>query len=76
LERFFRRENPSFHRVFLVHFFFMAGIAAWRFLSAANDFLAHVGKQRAGASVEAVTPQDVKAYEAAWPFHLFEHCFI
>jgi integrase len=33
-----------------------------RYAGFVNDFLAHVGKQRAGASVEAVTPQDVKAF--------------
>src|SRR4029453_13967894 len=31
-----------------------------RYTGFVNDFLTHVGKQRAGATVEAVTPQDVK----------------
>ena len=33
-----------------------------RYAGFVNDFLAHVGKHRAGASVEAVTPQHVKAF--------------
>lgn len=33
-----------------------------RYKGFVNDFLAHVGKQRASATVEAVTPQDVKAF--------------
>jgi len=33
-----------------------------RYSGFVNDFLAHVGKQRASASVEAVTSQDVKSF--------------
>jgi site-specific recombinase XerD len=33
-----------------------------RYTGFVNSFLAHVGKHRAGASVEAVTPQDLKAF--------------
>jgi integrase len=33
-----------------------------RYSGFVDDFVAHVGKQRAGATIEAVTPQDVKAF--------------
>ena len=33
-----------------------------RYSGFVKDFVAHVGKQRASASVEAVTPQDVKSF--------------
>src|SRR5262245_45661848 len=33
-----------------------------RYSDFVNGFVAHVGKQRAAATVEAVTPQDVKAF--------------
>ena len=33
-----------------------------RYSGFVDDFVVHVGKQRAGATIEAVTPQDVKAF--------------
>jgi integrase len=33
-----------------------------RYTGFVNDFVAHLGKHRAGATVEAVTPQDVKSF--------------
>jgi integrase len=33
-----------------------------RYTGFVNDLVAHVGKQRAGATIEAITPEDVKAF--------------